>query len=188
MLCDVKTICLCVKTIFLLLAYANTFENAFSFTIFIVGETSFVSFIILAALCWVPYYFHSYIEYIKPDLYLHFIYDIYIYIIYKKYQRKSNSNLIQIDLHIKKFWCYFSVNKVPKGLKIKVTPQTPGIKTNNFYRRWDIILFECSTRLLKPILDDASFQEKDLEKIFSNLLKTSEEQTSTEDFTSLCRR
>ena len=59
---------------------------------------------------------------------------------------------------------------------------------NNFYRRWDIILFECSTRLLKPILDDASYQEKDLEKIFSNLLKTSEEQTSTEDFTNICRR
>jgi hypothetical protein len=41
---------------------------------------------------------------------------------------------------------------------------------------------------LKPILDDASYQEKDLEKIFSNLLKTSEEQTSTEDFTNICRR
>jgi hypothetical protein len=70
--------------------------------------------------------------------------------------------LIKIDHHIKNLCRYISVNKVPKGLKIKVTPQTPGIKTNNFYRRWDIILFECSTRLLKPILDDASFQEKDL--------------------------
>jgi hypothetical protein len=28
-----------------------------------------------------------------------------------------------------------------KGLKIKETPQTPGIKTNNFSRRWDRILF-----------------------------------------------
>jgi hypothetical protein len=140
MLCDVKTICLCVKTIFLLLAYANTFENAFSFTIFIVGETSFVSFIILAALRWVPYYFHSYIEYIKPDLYLHFIYDIYIYIIYKKYQRKSNSNLIQIDLHI-----------VPKGLKIKVTPQTPGIKTNNFSHIICINLYSWITTFISKI-------------------------------------
>jgi hypothetical protein len=80
------------------------------------------------------------------------------------------------------------VNKVPKGLKIKVTPQTPGIKTNNFYRRWNIILFECSTRLLKLLLDDASYQKKGLEKIFSDLLKTSEEQLSTDDFTNICRR
>jgi hypothetical protein len=80
------------------------------------------------------------------------------------------------------------VNKVPKGLKIKVTPQTPGIKTNNFYRRWDRILFECSTRLLKFLLDDASYQKKGLEKIFSNLLKTSEEQLWTDDFTNICRR
>jgi hypothetical protein len=79
------------------------------------------------------------------------------------------------------------VNKVPKRLKIKVTPQTPGIKTNNFYRRWDriIILFECSTLLLKLLLDDASYQKKGLEKIFSDLLKTSEEQLSTDDFTNI---
>ena len=66
-------------------------------------------------------------------------------------------------------------------------PQTPGIKINNFYRRWDIILFECSTRLLKLLLNDASYQKKGLEKIFSDLLKTSEEQLSTDEFTSICR-
>jgi hypothetical protein len=38
------------------------------------------------------------------------------------------------------------VNKVQKGLKIKVKPHTPGIKTNDFHRRWNIIVFECSTR------------------------------------------
>ena len=73
-------------------------------------------------------------------------------------------------------------------MKIKVTPQTPGIKINNFYRRWDIILFECSTRLLKLLLDDASYQKKGIEKTFSDLLKTSEEQLSTDDFTNICRR
>ena len=83
--------------------------------------------------------------------------------------------------------CYISLNKVPKGLKIKVTPQTPGIKTNNFYRRWDRILFECSTRLLKLLLDDVSYQRKGLEIFFSDLLKTSEEQLSTNDFTNICR-
>jgi hypothetical protein len=62
------------------------------------------------------------------------------------------------------------------------------IKTNNFYRRWDIILFECSTRLLKLLLDDASYQKKGLEKIFSDFLKTSEEQLSTDEFTNICRR
>ena len=91
------------------------------------------------------------------------------------------------DHHIKILCCYISVSKVPKGLKIKVTSQTPGIKTNNFYRRWDIILFECSTRLLKLLLDDASYQKKGLGKIFSDLLKTSEEQLSTDDFTNICR-
>jgi hypothetical protein len=50
-------------------------------------------------------------------------------------------NLIQIDHHIKNICCYISVNKIPKGLKIKVTPQTPGIKTNNFYRRGDFFFF-----------------------------------------------
>ena len=79
------------------------------------------------------------------------------------------------------------MNKVPKRLKIKVTPQTPGIKTNNFYRRWDIILFECSTRLLKLLLDDASYQKKGFEKKVSDLLNTSEEQLSTDDFTNICR-
>ena len=63
--------------------------------------------------------------------------------------RNIKQNLIKIDHHITNLCCYISVNKVPKGLKIKVTPQTPGIKTNNFYRRWDKILFECSTRILK---------------------------------------
>jgi hypothetical protein len=49
------------------------------------------------------------------------------------------------------------VNKVPKGLKIKVTPQTPGIKTNNFYRRWDRILF-CSPKCsIKDFLYDGQF-------------------------------
>jgi hypothetical protein len=51
----------------------------------------------------------------------------------------------------------------------------PGL-TNNFYRRWDRILFECSTRLLKLLLDDASYQKKGFEKIVSDLLNTSEEQ------------
>ena len=42
-------------------------------------------------------------------------------------------------------------------------------------------------RLLKLHLDDASYQKKGLEKIFSDLLKTSEEQLSTDDFTNMCR-
>ena len=98
------------------------------------------------------------------------------YNFYFKDLRNIKQNLIKIDHHIKNLCRYISVNKVPKGLKIKVTPQTPGIKTNNFYRRWDIILFECSTRLLKLLLDDASLQKKGLEKVFSDLLKTTEKQ------------
>jgi hypothetical protein len=41
---------------------------------------------------------------------------------------------------------------------------------------------------LKLLLDDASYQKKGLEKIFSDLLKTSEEQLSTDEFTNICRR
>ena len=41
---------------------------------------------------------------------------------------------------------------------------------------------------MKLLLDDASYQKKGLEKIFSDLLKTSEEQFSTDDFTNICRR
>ena len=110
------------------------------------------------------------------------------YNFYFKDLRNIKQNIIKIDHHILNLYCYISVKKVPKGLKIKVTPQTPGIKTNNFYRRWDRILFECSTRLLKLLLGDASYQEKGLEKIYSDLLKTSEEQLSTDDFTNICRR
>jgi hypothetical protein len=110
------------------------------------------------------------------------------YNFYFKDLRNIKQNLIKIDHHIKNLCRYISVNKVPKGLKIKVTPQTPGIKTNNFYRRWDIILFERSTRLLKLLLDDASYQKKGFEKIVSDLLNTSEEQLSTDDYTNICRR
>ena len=111
-----------------------------------------------------------------------------VYNFYFKDLGNIKQNLIKIDHHIKILCCYISVSKVPKGLKIKVTPQTPGIKTNNFYRRWDIILFECLTWLLKLLLDDSSYQKKGLEQIFSDLLKTSEEQLSTDDFTNICRR
>jgi hypothetical protein len=90
------------------------------------------------------------------------------YNFYFKDLRNIKQNIIKIDHHIENLCRYFSVNKVQKGLKIKVTPQIPGIKTNNFYRRWDILLFECSTRLLKLLLDDASFQKKGLEHIFSD--------------------
>ena len=61
------------------------------------------------------------------------------YNFYFKDLRNIKQNLI--DHLIKNLCCYISVNKVRKGLKIKVTPQTPGIKTNNFSRRWDRILF-----------------------------------------------
>ena len=106
------------------------------------------------------------------------------YNFYFKDLRNIKQNLIKIDHHINNLCCCISVDKVPKGLKIQVTQQTPGIKTNHFNRSWDRILFECSTRLLKLLLDDASYQKKGLEKIFSDLLKTSEEQLSTDDFTS----
>ena len=93
------------------------------------------------------------------------------YNFYFKDLRNIKKKLIKIDHYISNLCCYISVNKVPKGLKIKVTPQTPGIKINNFYRRWDRILFKCSTRLLKLLLDDASYQKKGVEKIFRISLK-----------------
>ena len=57
------------------------------------------------------------------------------YNFYFKDLRNIKQNLIKIDHHIKNLCCYVSVDKVPKGMKIKVTSQTPGINTNNFYRR-----------------------------------------------------
>jgi hypothetical protein len=110
------------------------------------------------------------------------------YNFYFKDLRNIKQNIIKIDHHKKNLCRYISVHKVPKGLKIKVMPQFPGIKTNNFFQRWGIILFEYSARLLKLLLDDASYQKKGLETIFSDLLKTSEEQLSTDDFTNICCR
>ena len=49
-------------------------------------------------------------------------------------------------------------------------------------------LFECSTQLLKLLLDDASYQKKGLEKLFSDLLKTNEKPLSTDEFTNICHR
>jgi hypothetical protein len=58
------------------------------------------------------------------------------YNFYFKDLRNIKQNLIKIDHHISNLCCYILVNKVPKGLKIKVTPQTLGIKTNNFGVYW----------------------------------------------------
>ena len=82
------------------------------------------------------------------------------YNFYFKDLRNIKKKLIKIDHYISNLCCYISVNKVPKGLKIKVTPQTPGIKINNFYRRWDRILFKCSTRLLKMETKNALIAHK----------------------------
>ena len=41
------------------------------------------------------------------------------YNFYFKDLRNIKQNLIKIDHHIKNLCCYISVNKVPKGLKIK---------------------------------------------------------------------
>ena len=108
------------------------------------------------------------------------------YNFYFKDLRNIKQNIIKIDHHIQNMCRYISVNKVQKGLIIKVKPHT-GINTNDFHRRWNIIVFECSTRSLKILLDNASYQKKGLEQIFSDLLKTSEEQLSTDDFTNICR-
>ena len=46
--------------------------------------------------------------------------------------RNIKQNINKIDNHMKNLYRYISVNKIQKGLKIKIAPQTPGIKTNNF--------------------------------------------------------
>ena len=46
--------------------------------------------------------------------------------------RNNKQNINKIDNHMKNLYRYISVNKIQKGLKIKITPQTPGFKTNNF--------------------------------------------------------
>ena len=69
------------------------------------------------------------------------------YNFYFKDLRNIKQNIIKIDHHIQNMCRYISVNKVQKGLKIKVKPHT-GINTNDFHRRWNIIVFECSTRSL----------------------------------------
>jgi hypothetical protein len=63
----------------------------------------------------------------------------------KKYQTKSNKNWPSYKNNL---WLHLGEQST-KRIENQSNPQTPGIKTNNFYRRWDRILFECSTRLLK---------------------------------------
>ena len=85
------------------------------------------------------------------------------YNFYFKDLRNIKQNLIKIDHDISNLSCYISLNKVPKGLKIKVTPQTPGIKTNNFYRRWDRTFETSFRRCLIPKEDTYTTFQKENE-------------------------
>ena len=60
---------------------------------------------------------------------------------------------------------------IPKGLQIKLTPQTSGVKSKTFLRKWDNILFECLMRLMGLLYNQGLFQLGPLKKNIEHTLE-----------------
>ena len=64
---------------------------------------------------------------------------------------------------------YIANNIIPKGLHIKLTPQSTGWKSIRFLERWDSILFDCSTRLLILLYQNTLHNLEVLDKTITNI-------------------
>ena len=97
--------------------------------------------------------------------------------------RSLKQKQIRTDHHVSNFCSYMSNKIVPQGLQIKLTPQTPGVKSNRFQRRWDSILFDCSMHLMKLLYDHGLQQQDFLHKKITSLLNQCRESLTIEEFT-----
>ncbi|CAC5424466.1 unnamed protein product [Mytilus coruscus] len=87
--------------------------------------------------------------------------------------RSLTKKTIQLEHHASNLKSYIDNNTVPKGLNIKLTPQTPGVKFTRFMKRWDDILFNCSFRLLQLLLSFSIYGYKQINlEINETFIKT----------------
>ncbi|CAC5399808.1 unnamed protein product [Mytilus coruscus] len=82
--------------------------------------------------------------------------------------------------HASNLKSYIDNNTIPKGLNVKLTPQTPGVKSTRFMKRWDDILFNCSFRLLQLLLSFSIYGYKQInseinETFIKNLMSVTPE-------------
>ncbi|CAC5405484.1 unnamed protein product [Mytilus coruscus] len=87
--------------------------------------------------------------------------------------RSLSKKKIQLEHHASNLKSYIDNNTIPKGLNIKLTPQTPGVKSTRFMKRWDDILFNCSFRLLQLLLSFSIYGYKQINsEINETFIKT----------------
>ncbi|CAG2209810.1 unnamed protein product [Mytilus edulis] len=89
--------------------------------------------------------------------------------------RSLTKKKIQLEHHASNLKSYIDNNNtIPKGLNIKLTPQTPGVKSSRFMKRWDDILFNCSFRLLQLLLSFSIYGYKQINsELNETYIKTS---------------
>ncbi|CAC5373362.1 unnamed protein product [Mytilus coruscus] len=87
--------------------------------------------------------------------------------------RSLTKKKIQLEHHASNLKSYTDNNTIPKGLNIKLTPQTPGVKSTRFMKRWDDILFNFSFRLLQLLLSFSIYGYKQINsEINETFIKT----------------
>ncbi|CAG2247189.1 unnamed protein product [Mytilus edulis] len=86
--------------------------------------------------------------------------------------RSLTKQKIQVEHHVSNIKSYIYNNKIPNGLNIKLTPQTPGVKSFRFLKRWDETLFNCSFRLLQLLLSFSIYSYKQINSGINEMLST----------------
>ena len=85
--------------------------------------------------------------------------------------RQLTKKKIQAQHRIKNLSSYQQNKIIPKGLRIKLEPQTPGVKSRRFMKRWNDILYNCSCLLLQLLFTHAVHYEKELVNTLNKALE-----------------
>jgi hypothetical protein len=91
------------------------------------------------------------------------------YEFYFKKLRKLTLKQMSTEHHVSNLRAYIANNIIPKGLLIKLTPQSTGWKSNRYLERLDSILFDCSTRLLILLYQNTVHILEVLDKTITNI-------------------
>lgn len=102
--------------------------------------------------------------------------------------RSIKQKQIRTEHHVSNLCSYMYNNKVPQGLQIKLTPQTPGVKSQRFHQRWNDILFDCSMRLMELLYHHGQHQNDSLYNEYTSLLNHCKESLPVEEFTEINSR
>ena len=89
-----------------------------------------------------------------------------------------------MNLYISNLKVYEANKVIPKGLQIKLEPQTPGTKSKRFSKRWNDILFNCSFRLLQLLLSHSTHHQSQITNEFDQTFQN----TSQENIENIQKR